>query len=257
MLKVRVIPTLLWKNPGLVKGVRFDSWRRVGSMLPAVKVYNARDVDELIVVDITANQEGRTADEQWVRGFSAFCFVPLTVGGGIARPDQITGLLQAGADKVSIGTAAYEHPAFIEETARRFGSQCVVVSIDVTRNGDELACVARSGTRPVARNPVEWAREMADRGAGEILLTSIDRDGTMEGYDLDLVAAVANAVDVPVIASGGAGNYRHMVEAIEAGASAVAAASMFHFTEQTPVEAKKMLASAGIPVRRNVVLTED
>lgn len=250
MLKVRVIPTLLWKNPGLVKGVRFDSWRRVGTILPAVKVYNARDVDELIVVDIAASEDGRSVDGQWVHGFAPFCFVPLTAGGGITRPEQIAALLRAGADKVSIGTAAYEDPALIEESARQFGAQCVVVSIDVARSADGTAtCVARSGKQPTAHDPVDWARQMEARGAGEILLTSIDRDGKMEGYDLNLIADVANAVNVPVIASGGAGNYGHMIDAVKAGASAVAAASIFHFTEQTPAEAKKALASAGIPVR--------
>jgi imidazole glycerol-phosphate synthase subunit HisF len=256
MLKVRVIPTLLWKNPGLVKGVRFDSWRRVGTMLPAVKVYNARDVDELIVLDINANQETRAADDQWVRSFAPFCFVPLTVGGGINSADQIAGLLRAGADKVSIGTAAYDNPDLLDEAARRFGSQCIVISVDVTRDGGELACVSRSGKQRIARDPVDWAREVTSRGAGEILLTSVERDGTMDGYDVDLIAQIADAVDVPLIASGGAGNYRHMVEAIQAGASAVAAASMFHFTEQTPAGAKKALAEAGIPVRRNLVLEE-
>lgn len=256
MLKVRVIPTLLWKNPGLVKGVRFDSWRRVGTILPAVKVYNARDVDELIVVDISASQEGRTADEQWVRGFVPYCFVPLTVGGGVSRADQIAGLLRAGADKISIGTAAYDNPALIDEAARSFGSQCVVVSVDFMREGGEPACVALSGSKRVERDPVAWAREAAERGAGEILLTSVDRDGTMEGYDLDMIAEVASAVDVPVIASGGAGTYRHMIEAVAAGASAVAAASMFHFTEQTPAEAKAALSEAGIPVRRNLAVAE-
>ena len=247
-----MIPTLLWKNPGLVKGVRFDSWRRVGTILPAVKVYNARDVDELIVVDISANQEGRAADAHWVGGFAPFCFVPLTVGGGITDADQIAGLLRAGADKVSIGTAAYDSFGLIEESARRFGSQCVVVSIDVARASGEPLCVAKSGKQATSRDPIEWAREVVERGAGEILLTSVDRDGTMEGYDLDLIREVTATVDVPVIASGGAGNYQHMVDAVQAGASAVAAASMFHFTEQTPAEAKKALAAAGIPVRRNV-----
>jgi cyclase len=256
MLKVRVIPTLLWKNPGLVKGVRFDSWRRVGTILPAVKVYNARDVDELIVVDIAANRENRAADEGWVRDFAPYCFVPTTVGGGISRADQIAGLLRAGADKISIGTGAYDYPELVDEAARRFGSQCVVVSIDSTRQGSELACLAGSGTRHVARDAVAWAREAAHRGAGEILLTSVDRDGTMEGYDLELIERVSNEVDIPVIASGGAGNYQHMVEAVTAGASAVAAASMFHFTEQTPAGAKVALAEAGIPVRRNVVFEE-
>jgi len=256
MLKVRVIPTLLWKSHGLVKGVRFDSWRRVGTILPAVKVYNARDVDELIVLDITANQEGRTAEEQWVRSYSPFCFVPLTVGGGITQADQIAGLLRAGADKVSIGTATHGNPALIDEAARRFGSQCLVVSVDVTRGGGEIALVSRSGKERLGSKVIEWTREIVGRGAGEILLNSIDRDGTMEGYDLDLISSVANAVDVPVIASGGAGNYQHMIEAIDAGASAVAAASIFHFTEQTPAEARKALALAGIPVRQNLAAAE-
>lgn len=251
MLKVRVIPTLLWKSPSLVKGVRFDSRRRVGTVLPAVKVHNARDVDELIVLDIAA-YEKRFAGASWVSGFAPFCFAPLTIGGGITDADQIAALLRAGADKVSVGTAAYDRPQLIEEAARRFGSQCVVVSIDVTRANGQPHCVARSGKQAIMRPPVEWAREIVARGAGEILLTSIDRDGTMEGYDLDLIGDVASAVDVPLIASGGAGNYRHMIEAVRAGASAVAAASMFHFTEQTPTGAKTALAAAGIPVRRNV-----
>lgn len=253
MLKVRVIPTLLWKTPGLVKGVGFDSWRRVGTVLPAIKVYNSRDIDELIIVDITANREGRDPDCAWVRGFAPYCFVPLTVGGGITRPEQIADLLRAGADKVSIGTAAYEQPELIEQSARSFGSQCVVVSIDARRDeGGHLLCMSHSGTRQTGRRPAQWAREMRDRGAGEILLTSVDRDGTMTGYDLELVAEVASAVDIPVIASGGAGNYGHMVEAVRAGASAVAAASIFHFTEQTPTEAKAVLGVAGIPVRCNL-----
>lgn len=248
MLKVRVIPTLLWKAPSLVKGTRFDSWRRIGAILPAVKVYNARDVDELIIVDIAANQQNRAADEAWVRSFAPSCFVPLAVGGGISDADQIAGLLRAGADKVSIGTAAYDNPKLIDQAARQFGSQCLVVSVDVS-DGE---CVSRSGKQATGRTPVEFAREMADRGAGEILLTSIDRDGTMAGYDVNLIGAVCVAVDIPVIASGGAGNYRHMVEAIAVGASAVAVGSMFHFTEQTPAGARHALADAGIPVRQTM-----
>jgi cyclase len=236
-----------------VKGVGFDSWRRVGTVLPAVKVYNARDVDELIIVDIAASGENRAPEAQWVRGFAPYCFVPLTVGGGITTVDQIAELLRAGADKVSVGTAAYASPQLIEQGARRFGAQCMVVSIDARRGVDgQLSCLSHSGSIPTARDPVGWAMELADRGAGEILLTSVDRDGTMTGYDLELISAVCSAVDIPVIASGGAGNYAHMIEAVRAGASAVAAASMFHFTEQTPAEAKSALAQAGIPVRRNL-----
>lgn len=256
MLKVRVIPTLLWKNLGLVKGRGFDSWRRVGAVLPAIKVYNMRDVDELVVVDITANQEDRPPDHESVADFSSHCFVPLTVGGGIRRIDEIAALLRAGADKISLNSAAFDDPDLVTAGANRFGSQCIVASVDVRRGDDGgLVCISHSGTVATSRHPVEWARELADRGAGEILLTSTERDGMMEGYDLDLLAAVAAAVPIPVIASGGAGTYQHLVEAVQAGASAVAAASMFHFTEQTPAEAKKALAAAGFPVRRNFVET--
>ena len=251
MLKVRIIPTLLWKDLGLVKGIGFHSWRRVGTVLPAIKVYNSRDVDELILVDITATQLNATPDVDSVADFSQECFVPLTVGGGITTVDQTTALLRAGADKISLNSAAYAEPALVNGISARFGSQCVVASIDVGRADGRYTCRSHSGTRDTGREPVAWARELADRGAGEILLTSIERDGTLEGYDLELVAAVAGAVDIPVIASGGAGTYQHMIDAVlQAGASAVAAASMFHFTEQTPAEARQALMAAGIPVRR-------
>jgi cyclase len=253
MLKVRVIPTLLWKDFGLVKGIGFDSWRRVGPVLPAVKVYNTRDVDELILVDITASQELNEPDSDSVGDFAQECFVPLTVGGGITHIQQIQKLLRSGADKICINSAAYANPALIEEAAKRFGAQCIVVSIDARQTAPgQYECLSHSGTRATGRAVVDWARQMQDRGAGEILLTSVDRDGTMQGYDLELIANVVQAVSIPVIASGGAGNYDHMRQAVQqAGASAVAAASIFHFTEQTPAEAKKALAAAGIPVREN------
>lgn len=251
MLKVRIIPTLLWKNHGLVKGIGFDSWRRVGTIMPAVKVYNTRQVDELIVVDIAATSEGRLPDFDEVREFSAECFVPLTVGGGIRSIEDIKQLLRAGADKVSINSAAFEHPALINEASERFGSQCVVVSIDARKNPDgSYSCMSRSGAVDTGREPGEWAVEMERRGAGEILITSVDLDGTMKGYDLELIKSITSRVRIPVIASGGAGNYEHMFEALETGkADAVAAASIFHFTEQTPREAKNYLAARGIPVR--------
>lgn len=252
MLKVRIIPTLLWKDVGLVKGIGFDSWRRVGAVLPAVKVYNVRDVDELVVVDIVATREGREPSYASVADFSSFCFVPLTVGGGISDLEHIARLLRSGADKISINTAAFDHPDLVTRAAQRFGSQCVVASIDVRQHPDgSRTCFSRSGTLDTGRSPAAWARELADRGAGEILLTSIDRDGSLKGYDLEALAEVAATVNVPVIASGGAGNYDHMIEAVRAGASAVAAASMFHFTEQTPAEARKALSAAGIPVRKS------
>lgn len=250
MLKVRVIPTLLWKGLGLVKGVGFDSWRRLGPVLPAVKVYNTRDVDELVLVDISANVSREPPDVESIADLADACFVPFTVGGGVREIAHVQRLLRAGADKVCINTAAYERPGLLTEAARRFGAQCVVASIDARREGDGWRCYSHSGKRLQDCDPVTWAREVADRGAGEILLTSIDRDGTMQGYDLALIEQVAHAVQVPVIASGGAGTYEHMRQAIQdAGASAVAAASMFHFTEQTPGGARAALRAAGIAVR--------
>lgn len=253
MLKIRVIPTLLWKNFGLVKGVAFDSWRRVGPVLPAIKVYNNRDVDELILVDITASAAAAEPDAESVADFAETCFVPLTVGGGITNTEQIKRLLRAGADKISLNSAAYTSPQFVEEAAQRFGAQCIVASIDARRLADgSYRCFSHAGKTATGKDPVSWARELEARGAGEILITSIERDGTMQGYDLSLIEQVAHAVNLPVIASGGAGNYEHMRQAIcDAGASAVAAASMFHFTEQTPAGAKQALAAAGIPVRAN------
>lgn len=255
MLKVRVIPTLLWKDFGLVKGIGFDSWRRVGPVLPAIKVYNSREVDELILVDITASLEGRSPDHEAVSDFADECFVPLTVGGGIRDVSQIAALLHAGADKIAVNSALFENPGLVDAAARQFGAQCVVVSVDVSRTDDgRFTCRSHAGTRDAHREPIEWARELADRGAGEILLTSVERDGSMVGYDLAVIERVSAAVTIPVIASGGAGNYQHMTDAVkQAGASAVAAASIFHFTEQTPIGAKTAMQAAGIPVRRTFV----
>ena len=245
------MPTLLFKDVGLVKGIGFDSWRRVGSAMQSVKVYNLREVDELVFLDITATAQDRPPDFQAIDDLADECFMPLTVGGGVRSTEDVRRLLQVGADKVALNTAAVEHPELITEVAERFGSQCVVVSIDARRipdGGHEV--FVRSGTAPTGRDPVSVAREAAARGAGEILLTSIDRDGTMTGYDVELTRAVCAAVDVPVIASGGAGTYEHMAQVIRAsGCSAVAAASMFHFSEQTPLEAKRDLQTLGVPVR--------
>lgn len=254
MLKVRVIPTLLWKQFGLVKGKGFDSWRRVGPVLPAVKVYNQREVDELVLVDIVAHQSNNDPDFESIEEFGKDCFVPLTVGGGITRIEQVQRILRAGADKVVVNTAAYAHPNLISEIANRHGAQCVVASIDVRAHDGRWSCFSHAGKQATNREVVEWARELEDRGAGEIIITSIERDGTMQGYDLQLIETVVRAVNIPVIASGGAGNYQHMVDAVvQAGSSAVAAASIFHFTEQTPAGAKAALAEAGIQVRQSFV----
>ena len=250
-----MIPTLLWKDFGLVKGTGFDSWRRVGPVLPAIKVYNSRDVDELFLVDITASLEANVPDHDSISDFSEECTAPFSVGGGITNLEQIVSLLHAGADKIVINTTSYSNPELIESAVSRFGAQCVVASVDARRFEDgRYSCFSHSANVDTGRDPVEWAKELTDRGAGEILLTSIDRDGTMLGYDMELIERVARVVDVPLIASGGAGSYQHMVDVVQqAGASAVAAASIFHFTELTPAGAKLAMYAAGIPVRPNYV----
>jgi len=250
MLKVRVIPTLLYKDFGLVKGVGFDSWRHVGNALQAVKVYNMREVDELVFLDILATAEGREPDYDTVAELAEDCFMPMTVGGGVRSLEHARRLLMAGADKVALGTAAAETPALVRQIAGRFGSQCVVVSIDFRKRNGTCEVCTHCGSRPAGFDPVAYARSIEELGAGEILLQSIDRDGTMEGYDIDLTRRLCQAVSIPVIASGGAGNYEHMAQAVlEGGASAVAAASMFHFTQCTPLEAKRAMAEKGIAVR--------
>lgn len=251
MLKARIIPTLLMKGLGLVKGVGFDSWRRVGTEMQAVKVYNLREVDELILLDIAATQNRTRQDLELLNKLAGECFVPLTVGGGIRSLQDIRDLLMAGADKVSICTAAIESPDLISQASAMFGSQCIVVSIDARRrDGGDYEAYTHAGTRSSKRAVEQVARQAAASGAGELLVTSIERDGTMEGYDLDLIKTVTEAVDIPVIASGGCGSADHMVEALEiGGASAVAAASVFHFTQLTPAEIKDQLRSRSIPVR--------
>jgi len=258
MLKIRVIPTLLWKNFGLVKGVGFDSWRRVGTLLPAIRVYNTRQVDELVLLDITATEEKRRPDIEVVKEISGECFVPFTVGGGVSSTEDIKNLLRAGADKIVINSAAYRNPQLISEGAKLFGSQCIVASIDAKKNSKgEYFCHSHSGKKNEHIEVSQWACELEKLGAGEIIVTSINNDGAMKGYDIDLIRMVTQTVSIPVIASGGAGNYEDFYKAIDKGkASAVAAASIFHYTQQTPMEAKKYLAKKGVPVRINKVVLE-
>jgi cyclase len=252
MLKTRIIPTLLYRDFGLVKGVKFDSRRGVGAAMQAIKVYNLRGVDELVFLDVTATTDARHPDLELIDDLADDCFMPLTVGGGISHLDDIRDLLAVGADKVAVGTALVEDPGLIERAAARFGAQCVVAVIDARRDADGRPTVwTRSGTQPTGLDPLALAQEAERLGAGELLLQSIDRDGTMTGYDIDLLRDVTRAASIPVIASGGAGTYAHMAEAVlDGGAAAVAAASIFHFTEQTPMEAKEHLRSRGIPVRK-------
>ena len=250
MLKKRIIPTLLYKNATLVKGVAFDSWRRVGSLLQAVKVYNMRDVDELIFEDITASIENRSPDFNLVDDFADECFMPLTVGGGIKTIDDVKKLLNVGADKVSINSASISNPELIKEASDIFGSQCIVASIDVKFKNDKYEVYSKSGTFPTGIDAVAHAKNMEQKGAGEILLTSIVNDGAMKGYCLDIIEKITENISIPLIASGGAGNYEDILKVFAInGVEAAAAASIFHFTEQTPIQAKKYLKNKGIPVR--------
>lgn len=251
MLKKRIVPTLLYRDFGLVKGVRFDSRRAVGSPMQAIKVYNLRGVDELVFLDVTASLQSRRPDFALIDDLADDCFMPLTVGGGVRSIDDVARLLAVGADKVAVNSVAVEDPALVGSAADRFGAQCIVVSIDTKAEEDGTQRVwIRSATERTDLDPVSFAREMEERGAGELMVTSVDRDGTMTGYDLDTIAAISDAVSIPIIASGGAGSYEHMYDAIAAAdVSAVAAASIFHFTQQTPMEAKQYLRSRGVAVR--------
>jgi len=251
VLKRRLIPCLLLKAGRCIKTIRFDSIRDVGNPITAARVYDAQGADELIFLDITASHEGRDTLFDLVTQTAEQCFMPLTVGGGVRTVADIRRLLAAGADKVSINTAAVENPNFISEAAAVFGSQCIVVAIDTRlRAAHDYEVFTYRATKPTGHRPVEWAQRMADSGAGEILIPAVDRDGTMEGYDLELIQAVADAVTVPVIASGGCGTLQHLVEGVTLGhASAVAAASLFHFTDQSVIKAKSYMKSAGLDIR--------
>lgn len=250
MLKTRLIPTLLWKDIGLVKGVNFGNSRRVGPVHPAIKVYNSRDVDELILCDVVASSIGYEPNYSLIKEIAAECFVPLTVGGGISKLEHIEKLLEAGADKVAINTSLFLDPELMSKASSQFGSQCLVASIDARLVNSGWECMRNSGQVSTGIAPDVWAKELADRGSGEILITSIDRDGTMGGYDLGLIDVICNSVNVPVIASGGAGNSGHMADVLKnTSTSAIAAASIFHFTEITPNGIKQDLINKGFPMR--------
>lgn len=251
MLKTRIIPCLDVKDGRVVKGVKFVDLRDAGDPVEAARAYDAAGADELCFLDITASHEKRGILLDVVRRTAEVCFMPLTVGGGVRTVEDIRTLLLAGADKVSINTAAVERRAIVREAAEKFGSQLVVVAIDARRTASGAFDVFIHGGRKAAGlDAVAYAREVVELGAGEILLTSMDRDGTKEGYDLELTRAVADAVSVPVIASGGVGTLDHLAAGVRDGhASAVLAASIFHFGEASIGEAKAHLASRGIPVR--------
>ncbi len=255
MFKVRVIPCLDVKDGRVVKGVRFVNLRDAGDPVAAAMAYDAAGADELCFLDITASHENRDIIFDVVRRTAEACFMPLTVGGGVRTIEDIQRLLASGADKVSINTAAVARRAFVGEAARKFGDQCIVVAIDakkVSKPGaaDRWEIFTHGGRNATGLDAVEYAKEVVALGAGEILLTSMDRDGTRAGFDIALTRAVADAVSVPVIASGGVGTLEHLVEGVRDGhASAVLAASIFHFGEYSVREAKQYMARAGLPVR--------
>jgi len=245
VLATRIIPTLLKRGDALVKGKRFNGWRTVGHVEQAVRIHQARQVDELILLDIAATPEGRGPDLEAIDRLSDACFMPLTVGGGVRNVEDVRALLRAGADKVAVCSVVRESPDVIWHIAQRFGSQAVVAVMDEK----EGTAWTNNASFCTGWLPQHLATKMEQAGAGEILLTSVDREGTMEGYDLDLISRVSSAVDIPVIAHGGCSGYADMLAAIKAGASAVAAGALFQFTDCTPRGAAEYLHANGVEVR--------
>lgn len=250
MLAKRLIACLDVRDGAVVKGVNFEGLQRAGDPVELARRYDADGIDELVILDVTATTDGRRALRETIEAVARQIFIPLTVGGGIRSGADAGAAVEAGADKVSINSAALADPGLIETLAARYGSQAVVVAIDAKRERDGYAVFSHSGTTAAGRDAVEWAREAEGRGAGEILLTSIDRDGTRSGFDCELTAAVASAVSIPVIASGGAGTFEHFHEVFTRGlADAALAASVFHFSEHAVADLKGWLMSRGLPIR--------
>jgi cyclase len=249
-LSKRIIACLDVRDGRVVKGINFEGLREAGDPAELARRYNVEGIDEIVILDITATVEARQARAQTIAAVAREIFLPLCVGGGIRTEADAAAAVEAGADKVSLNTAALHHPSLITELAKRYGSQAVVVAIDAKRQDGRLAVYGRSGQAETPRDAVDWAREATDRGAGEILLTSIDRDGTKSGFDCELTAAVSDAVNIPVIASGGAGSFEHFAEVFTEGrADAALAASIFHFNEHSVEALKAFLSARGVPVR--------
>ncbi|MSO62064.1 MAG: imidazole glycerol phosphate synthase subunit HisF [Acidobacteria bacterium] len=250
MLSKRIIACLDVRDGKVVKGVNFEGLRDAGDPAALARRYNVEGIDEIVILDVTATVEARQARAHTIAAVAREIFLPLAVGGGIHSEADAAAAIEAGADKVSLNTAALKTPELITTLAKRYGSQAVIVAIDAKKQDDRYAVYARSGQAATPRDAVEWAREATDRGAGEILLTSIDRDGTKAGFDCAMTAAVSGAVNIPVIASGGAGTFEHFADVFRDGrADAALAASIFHFNEKSVVELKQFLSTVGIPVR--------
>ena len=250
MLKNRIIPCLDVKNGRVVKGINFVELKDAGDPVEQAKIYSDGGADEICFLDITASNENREIIFDVIKKTSKKCFVPLTVGGGVRSVDDINKLLNCGADKVSINTAAVKDPKVVIESSKKFGSQCIVVAIDAKKNGEKWEIFTHGGRNNTEIEVIEFAKKMQDCGAGELLVTSMDRDGTQIGYDIDLIKKISSNVNIPLIASGGVGNLDHLVEGIKLGnASAVLAASIFHYGNYSILEAKQYLESKGIPVR--------
>ena len=250
MLKNRIIPCLDVKNGRVVKGINFVGLKDAGDPVEQAKVYSDGGADEICFLDITASNENRDTIFDVVRETSKKCFVPLTVGGGVRSVEDISKLLNCGADKVSINTAAVQNPDVVEQSSKKFGSQCIVVAIDAKKNNDRWEIYTHGGRNSTGIDAIEFALNMEKRGAGELLITSMDRDGTQIGYDINLMSMISSRVNIPIIASGGVGELEHLVDGIKLGkASAVLAASIFHYGKYSIKEAKEYLDSKGIPVR--------
>ena len=250
MLKNRIIPCLDVKNGRVVKGINFVDLQDAGDPVEQAKIYSDGGADEICFLDITASNENRDTIYHVVKETSKKCFVPLTVGGGVRTVEDINKLLNCGADKVSINTSAVQDKNVVLESSKKFGSQCIVVAIDTKKNGDKWDVYTHGGRNNSGLDALEFAKKMEDSGAGELLVTSMDRDGTQIGYDIDLMKKISSMVNIPLIASGGVGNLDHLAEGIKEGnASAVLAASIFHYGKHSVIEAKEYLNSKGIPVR--------
>ena len=250
MLKNRIIPCLDVKNGRVVKGINFVGLKDAGDPVEQARIYSDNGADEICFLDITASNENRDTIYEVVKETSKKCFVPLTVGGGVRSVDDINKLLNCGADKVSINTAAVQNPSVVIDSSKKFGSQCIVVAIDAKKNDESWEIFTHGGRNSTGIDAIDFAILMEKNGAGELLVTSMDRDGTQKGYDIDLMSTISSSVNIPVIASGGVGNLDHLVEGIKTGkASAVLAASIFHYGKYSIKEAKEYLDSKGIPVR--------